>query len=1086
MHFLNSITTFRVFFLFTLSFTLEPVTGQTSWFTEFDYKKDSLVNCQIRNYEFEKALQAANECSRISLHESQRKAFWLFKTAAIYYAQGNLASGNEKLKEAKVVMQQVKDPDHLLQFYDIFLQGRRFRFAGNRSEALQCFRRAEAHSSFISKKHPHELAWLYRETGYMLYLLDSYSDAIHYYDMAIQSIPGNTFIDLHEINTIKVKQADAYWNTKEKDKSLKLVQNCLAYIDTAINPLHPALMEVYLNLTTHSFNFFDNYSTARDLLRDATRILEKFFPADHFYAGMLYTKKSDMEYRLSDFENTLQYSKHALQILSKYAFLNYQKQLNYQNIARIYYWLERDYENTIHFSRQAIDSLESAGMSPAYLYYMIGLSYLQLKNIPLALENLKKVISLSSDHKKSQDDYCCSRAYQELGNICLRQNNLITGRYYLQTALTYAKRISTKGYAVTNINMNLGRSYMTTHDYRMALIYLQRSIMAGCQTFADTMYFANPALEDIFLTQNLIRPLTEKAYTLYLLYEKKGNLPGYLESAFSCQELAVRLIERRLADMDEERSELILSDIKKRAMNNAVSYATLLYMKTGEREYADKAWEYAEKSKMQVLSINTMKMDHLLYSGLPDSLIRKHERLHHEILSIENQLALLEKNEDSDVSGEEALAKLTGLYDQREELTIRLGKEYPAYARLKYKFTVAGIDQLQEFLEKDQAIVEYQVLSTEIITFVITKSDYAIYFQLIDKKIFDNIAKLRQMISSDPLQTDPMQSFQAFISSSAYLYQKLIEPIYDRIEGKRLLIVPHNQLTQIPFEVLIREEPEKDQPDYRSLHYLIREFPVAYAFSANLLVDNNHKKFGSGTAIFLPEYSSSSGNSNRDSLLANLDGAAYEAREIRRLTGGKLFSRNRADESTFKAKAHLYRILHISSHSIMNVQDPDLSCLVMATPHDTMEDGNLYSYEISQLKLKAQLVVLSGCNTGYGWLLQNEGLISIARSFLYTGIRTVAYTLWPLADKAGADLISSFYRALRSRLPLDKAMRKTKLSYLEKADPVMAHPYYWSGYIVAGKTDTVPVFRFAFWMIVLLSSATVILLFYFILRKINH
>jgi CHAT domain-containing protein len=151
-----------------------------------------------------------------------------------------------------------------------------------------------------------------------------------------------------------------------------------------------------------------------------------------------------------------------------------------------------------------------------------------------------------------------------------------------------------------------------------------------------------------------------------------------------------------------------------------------------------------------------------------------------------------------------------------------------------------------------------------------------------------------------------------------------------------------------------------------------------------------------------------------------------------------------------------------------------------------MEDGNLYSYEISQLKLQAQLVVLSGCNTGYGWLLQSEGLISLARSFLYTGIRTVAYTLWPLADKAGSDLVSSFYRAMRSRLPLDKAMRKTKLGYLENADPVMAHPYYWSGYIVAGKTDPVPVFRFTFWIIVLLSTATMTFLFYIIFRKINH
>jgi CHAT domain-containing protein len=90
---------------------------------------------------------------------------------------------------------------------------------------------------------------------------------------------------------------------------------------------------------------------------------------------------------------------------------------------------------------------------------------------------------------------------------------------------------------------------------------------------------------------------------------------------------------------------------------------------------------------------------------------------------------------------------------------------------------------------------------------------------------------------------------------------------------------------------------------------------------------------------------------------------------------------------------------------MLDEKNPGLSCLVMTTPSDSNEDGNLYSYELMQMKLDAQLVVLSGCNTGYGLLRNCEGLVSLARSFFYTGVRTVALTLWPVADQAGSRLV---------------------------------------------------------------------------------
>jgi CHAT domain-containing protein len=375
------------------------------------------------------------------------------------------------------------------------------------------------------------------------------------------------------------------------------------------------------------------------------------------------------------------------------------------------------------------------------------------------------------------------------------------------------------------------------------------------------------------------------------------------------------------------------------------------------------------------------------------------------------------------------------------------------------------------------------MLSTEIITFVITRDDYFILFRLIDKQVPDAIRKLRTSCTISPLNSDPAASFQSFVESSHYLYTQLIEPVYEKIRGKRLIIIPHNQLTQVPFEVLIREKPAAGMTvDYRPLRYLVREFPVSYAFSANLLIDRDHRKYGSNTAIFVPDYNSAG---KEDMIYSALAGAAFESRTIRRLTGGRLFNRDKADELTFKTRAPRYRILHIASHAVMDEKNSDLSYLIMTAPVDTPEDGNLYSYEISQMELKAQLVVLSGCNTGYGLLRQSEGLISIARSFLYTGIRSVAYTLWPLSDKTGSDLVCSFYQAIRSRQTLDKAMRTAKLSFLENADPVRSHPFYWAGYVIAGRTESVPVFGMFYWIMLGAAAITITFVFWFMYRKIR-
>jgi len=155
----------------------------------------------------------------------------------------------------------------------------------------------------------------------------------------------------------------------------------------------------------------------------------------------------------------------------------------------------------------------------------------------------------------------------------------------------------------------------------------------------------------------------------------------------------------------------------------------------------------------------------------------------------------------------------------------------------------------------------------------------------------------------------------------------------------------------------------------------------------------------------------------------------------------------------------------------------------MTAPHDTSEDGFLYSYELMQMNLNAQLVVLSGCNTGFGVLRYSEGLISIARSFFYTGVRTVAYTLWQLPDEAGAFIIENFYKLIKRRNKPEDALRESKLEFLSNTDAVKSHPFYWASYVIVGKSDQVSLVRSNYRLIIIVSVILAVSAILLIIRR---
>lgn len=146
-----------------------------------------------------------------------------------------------------------------------------------------------------------------------------------------------------------------------------------------------------------------------------------------------------------------------------------------------------------------------------------------------------------------------------------------------------------------------------------------------------------------------------------------------------------------------------------------------------------------------------------------------------------------------------------------------------------------------------------------------------------------------------------------------------------------------------------------------------------------------------------------------------------------------------------------FRILHFATHGVLDIEEPALSGLVLSgvTGTGLPRSRFLLTQDIVSLDLKADLVVLSGCDTGIGRAVRAEGLLSLSRAFFYAGAEQVVSTLWQVPDRATAELMGHFYREmLQNQKPVATALRLAQLAVMN--DRRWSRPYYWAAFTLQG------------------------------------
>jgi CHAT domain-containing protein len=147
-----------------------------------------------------------------------------------------------------------------------------------------------------------------------------------------------------------------------------------------------------------------------------------------------------------------------------------------------------------------------------------------------------------------------------------------------------------------------------------------------------------------------------------------------------------------------------------------------------------------------------------------------------------------------------------------------------------------------------------------------------------------------------------------------------------------------------------------------------------------------------------------------------------------------------------------YRMVHFSTHGLLDSRHPELSGLVLSLVDEAgrPQEGFLRLHEIYRLRLNADLVVLSACQTGLGKEVRGEGLIGLVRGFMYAGAPRVMASMWEVDDAATTELMKSFYKGvLQEKLTPAAALRAAQIEMLKKSH--WQSPYYWGAFVLHGE-----------------------------------
>ncbi len=424
--------------------------------------------------------------------------------------------------------------------------------------------------------------------------------------------------------------------------------------------------------------------------------------------------------------------------------------------------------------------------------------------------------------------------------------------------------------------------------------------------------------------------------------------------------------------------------------------------------------------------------------------------------------------------------RIEDLLTQLSAIEVELKAHNPRYAALTQPAPL-GLAEIQTaVVDSETLLLEYSLGEERSYLWAVTANSVSSYelpsravIEAAARRCYDLLTARNQLVkfeTADEKRERVGKADAEYPSAAAALSDMLLGPVAAQFGRKRLLVVPDGALEYLPFAALAA-------PGQKAFVPLIVEHEVTSIPSASTLAVLRQELQGRApvekvVAVFADPVFDKSDERVTGNLSRNAGGhhAAEELPSLQRLpytrqeaeailalappNGRKSalgFEANRA--AVMSEDLSKYRIIHFATHSFLDSMHPELSsiALSMVDRQGRPQNGYLRAHEVFNLRLGAELVVLSGCRTGLGKEVKGEGLYGMTRGFMYAGSKRVLVSLWDVQDQATARLMSDFYRGLLGpkRPSASSALRAAQIATWR--DARWQAPYYWAAFVLQGE-----------------------------------
>ncbi len=731
------------------------------------------------------------------------------------------------------------------------------------------------------------------------------------------------------------------------------------------------------------------------------------------------------------------------------------------NIGTVYETLGET-DQALAYLEQALEIYRTAGFrrNEARSLNSIGTMYWQTGGSERALEYYRKSLEI---HRSLENKAGQASALRNIGLVYASQNRNDRALEMLRQALALAEEIGEKELEA-RVLTGLAQNLAISNDPANAAALYSRAL-------------------ELQREMGLRADVAETLYQFARLDESVDRRSAALEKM---QEVLLLSEDLRsgLADQNFRTSFFAKSQ---KYFEYYVSLLVAMHRADPRKGFDRLALETSERLRARSLleSLGESRID--IRSGLDPELLSKDKVLRQTINAKETQ-RLNAARQSNSVKAGEFENEVGELMKQYRALQAEIRRRSPQFASLTQSEAI-GVDEIQKnILDENTVLLEYLLADGKSYLFFAAGTSLEIFelperaeIEKLARSLVSNLrARASEIANESPAERERRISLAdaSWLKDNRSLTGILLAPVAEKIRNKRLLIVSSGALQYVSFASLFN--PALKDRFLVETNEIVNLPSVSALAALRLARETKPRTNGKQIAVLAdPVFGFNDARFVRPATKTSETVSGSQTPQARLLPPGLgtefsrlRFSRREADqisgllpvdqktvavdfEANLKSVSseafQTSRIIHLATHGIVNASFPELSGVVLSLIDENGKprEGFLRLHDIYNLRINADLVVLSACETALGKEIQGEGLIGLTRGFMYAGNSDVVASLWKVDDKATSTLMRNFYQnMLRNNLPASAALRKAQMSMLSQQST--RNPFYWAAFTLQG------------------------------------